>query len=382
MRTLATIQTIKALEPIKGKDRILYASFESTNYRVIVASTSKVGDKVVYFECDSLLPVVPEFEFLRSRCFSEKKGGFRIRNMKMGGLYSEGLSIPVASFPKLASLADNTDVTESLGIQHVDEVEVGGKIKEKTLKQRILSILNRYALGRVLVRVVDFLTKDRFDTSWPKWASKTDETRAQSLTYIFDQYQGQEWYMTEKMDGSSMTVAIRKGKVTVCSRNQIRKKPKKLSDCNFWRFVIENDIERKMIELRKEVGHDFYMQGELCGAKIQGNAYKFTELKWFVFNVYDLDGGDYLDLSSLRHVCKFAGIDTVPMLAKFEWRFKSMDELLKIADGYSVFGSQSNQVLREGIVLRPVEPAPPDRGQSNMRSLKVISPSFELSKKD
>jgi len=379
MRSLATIQTVKSLEPIKGKDRILYASFKSTNYRVIVASTTQVGDRVVYFECDSLLPVKPEFEFLRARCYSEKKGGFRIRNMKMGGLYSEGLSIPVETFPNLASKADGTDVTELLGVQHVDEVEVGGKTKQKTLKQRIRSVMNRYKALRFLLIIIDFFVKDRFNSSWPSWASKTDETRAQSLTYIFDNYQEQHWYMTEKMDGSSMTVAIRKGKVTVCSRNQVRKKPKKLSDCNFWKFVVENDIERKMKELRKELGCDFYLQGELCGGKIQGNAYKFDTLRWFVFNLYNLDKKEYMDFQAIKFACKYIAIETVPFLSEFQWTFKNMDELLKAADGYSVFG---DKVLREGIVLRPVDPAPPDRGQSNMRSLKVISPSFELSKKD
>lgn len=380
MRSLATIQTIKSLEPIKGKDRILYASFRSTNYRVIVASTTKVDDKVIYFECDSLLPVVPEFEFLRPRCYSEKKGGFRIRNMRMGGLYSEGLSIPVDTFPNLVSKADGTDVTELLGVQHVDEVQVSGKTNKRTLKQKIRSVMSRYKVLRFLLMIIDFFAKDRFDSSWPSWISKTDETRAQSLTYIFDYYQGQKWYMTEKMDGSSMTVAIRKGKILVCSRNQVRKKPKKLSDCNFWKFIIENDLERKMKELRKELGFDFYLQGELCGGKIQGNTYQFDKLRWFVFNFYNLERKEYLNFQAIRFVCEDGwGTETVPFLSEFEWTFKSMEDLLKVADGYSVFG---DKVLREGVVLRAVDPAPPDKGQSNMRSLKVISPSFELSKKD
>jgi len=81
---------------------------------------------------------------------------------------------------------------------------------------------------------------------------------------------------------------------------------------------------------------------------------------------------DYFTM--VKHCEKF-GFEVVPLIAQTQWNFKNMDELLKNADGYSVFGKD---VLREGLVWRSAKVMGPDRGQANMRSWKVISPSFDL----
>ena len=102
MHELATISKIQDIQPIPGKDRIVLATVE--NYRSIVQKDEfKPGDKVIYVYYDAILPVRPEFEFLRKRCWSEKLQGFRIRPMKMGGAISEGLVLP--SRCSLAGLA-------------------------------------------------------------------------------------------------------------------------------------------------------------------------------------------------------------------------------------------------------------------------------------
>ena len=46
MRKLASVQTIDAIYPIEGKDRIVLARVEGWN--VIVTKDFEVGDKVVY----------------------------------------------------------------------------------------------------------------------------------------------------------------------------------------------------------------------------------------------------------------------------------------------------------------------------------------------
>ena len=73
MRNMAYIVTIKSIEPIEGKDRIVYVSFNENTYQVIAQKGFSVGDKVLYAEVDSILPVSPKFEFLRSRCFVKDK---------------------------------------------------------------------------------------------------------------------------------------------------------------------------------------------------------------------------------------------------------------------------------------------------------------------
>lgn len=94
MRNLASIQKILNLEPIEGKDRIVLATV--LGWKCIVQKDEfKVGDLCIYIEIDSILPERPEFEFLRPRCFSEKKGGFFIKTMKLGQTYSQGIIFPL-----------------------------------------------------------------------------------------------------------------------------------------------------------------------------------------------------------------------------------------------------------------------------------------------
>lgn len=380
-RMLATVQTISSLEPITGKDRILYASFKNVSFRVIVSADTKVNDKVIYCEVDSLLPVRPEFEFLRTRCFSDKWNGFRIKNMKMCNLYSEGLVLPISLCPGAEKLSDGADLSETLGVIKYDPEALEEASTTKAPAKPLSAFrrwIYRFPLLTKLYNKLFFQKKESY--SWPKWASKSDETRAQNLPYIYDQYQGQQWYATEKLDGQSCLYGLQKQigffrpkyKLTVCSRNLNLKEG---TVNNYWTFAKNNDIKSKLISLHKKLNQDFYVQGELCGPGIQSNKYAFPERRYFVFNLRNIKTGQYLPYPAMASLCKEVGLDVVPHLETFTWTFKRMPELLTYADGFSLFG---DKVLREGVVLRSCDVRGPDRGQSNLCSFKVISPSFDL----
>ena len=68
-RKLATVRSIKKIEPIEGADRIELAFVDG--WQIIVAKEvgHKEGDLVVYCEIDSFLPIEPEFEFLRKSSY-------------------------------------------------------------------------------------------------------------------------------------------------------------------------------------------------------------------------------------------------------------------------------------------------------------------------
>jgi RNA ligase (TIGR02306 family) len=75
MRKLATIQKIKALEPIQNADAIEKATVLGWQL-VTKKGEFNVGDWCVYCEIDSLLPDKPAFEFLKPR-------GMRIRTVRL-----------------------------------------------------------------------------------------------------------------------------------------------------------------------------------------------------------------------------------------------------------------------------------------------------------
>jgi RNA ligase (TIGR02306 family) len=111
-RKLAYVAKIKDLQPIKGKDRIELATI--LGWEVIVQKNEyKIGDLVIYCEYDTILPVRPEFEFLRSRCYSAKWNGFRIRNMRLSGIFSQGIIFPISILGEVLSI-NNKDIVIKL----------------------------------------------------------------------------------------------------------------------------------------------------------------------------------------------------------------------------------------------------------------------------
>ena len=103
MRKLASIQTITNIEPIENADAIELAHVLGWQC-VVKKNEVAIGDKVVYFEIDSFLPIRPEFEFLRGSSYrnSELLGeGFKLKTMKFRGQISQGLVLPISIFKEI-----------------------------------------------------------------------------------------------------------------------------------------------------------------------------------------------------------------------------------------------------------------------------------------
>lgn len=108
MRKLASIQRIKALEPIEGADAIERATV--LGWQLVVKKDEfRVGELCIYCEIDSILPEKPEFEFLKSR-------GMRIRTIRLRGQISQGICFPLSFLPAETLIEEDSDVTEILGV--------------------------------------------------------------------------------------------------------------------------------------------------------------------------------------------------------------------------------------------------------------------------
>ena len=102
-RKLASIRVISNLSPIEGADKIETATIDG--WKVVVAKDvgHKVGDKVIYCEIDSFLPIRDEFEFLRKSSYKKMGGeeGFRLKTIKLRGQVSQGLRGSIRSLGQL-----------------------------------------------------------------------------------------------------------------------------------------------------------------------------------------------------------------------------------------------------------------------------------------
>ena len=115
MRKLASIQRVWDVQPIEGSDFLEQLKIEGWT---VVGNKGdfKKGDLCVYFEIDSFLPVRPEFEFLRKTSYKNTDimgEGFKLRTIKLRGVLSQGLALPISTFKELPTDIElGTDVTE------------------------------------------------------------------------------------------------------------------------------------------------------------------------------------------------------------------------------------------------------------------------------
>ena len=111
-RALAHIERVTNIRPILGADNIEQCNVLGWNL-ITKKGEFHDGDKCVYIQIDSKCPEIPEFEFLRSK-------DFKVKTMKLGkfNCISQGLALPVTTFPKLALMPEGTDVTNDLGITY------------------------------------------------------------------------------------------------------------------------------------------------------------------------------------------------------------------------------------------------------------------------
>lgn len=136
-----------------------------------------------------------------------------------------------------------------------------------------------------------------------------------------------------------------------------------------WKFAIENDIERKLKSLNKNIA----LQGEIIGEGIQKNKYKQRGQTIYFFNVFDIDSYAYLSLNEVKILMKELELNMVPVLDENYLLESSVESVIIKSQLRSVLNKET---IAEGIVIRPVEEKM-DRSIINGRiSFKAINPNF------
>lgn len=367
MRNLASIQRIGNLEPIQNADAIEKATV--LGWQLVVKKDEfKINDLCVYCEIDSILPEKPEFEFLRER-------KFRVKTIKLRGQISQGICFPLSILPDKYKITEGNDVTEILGIKkwepYQDEQQCQrqtGKILYPNWMPHFLQMfLHRFKFVR------NYYRKHSGQKSFPSLIPKTDETRVQVLQPLLTKYKNADCYLTEKVDGSSLTVYQINGKFGVCSRNIDLKRD--TSD-KYWKTVLEHDLENKFKQCFKD--ENIALQGELLGPGIQGNKYKLSKLDIYFFNVFFIKKYSYGNLSELTSVCGLLQEKTVPVIFENYKLSDSIPGIVELSKGKSML----SDILREGIVIRPIIEIEDKELHcqlvKNRVSFKCVNPEFLL----
>ena len=372
MRKLAHIEVIEDIMSIDKADNIEVVKV--LGWLVVCKKNEfKIGDKVIYFEIDSILPAGdPVFEFLGSiggkfKEYHTDKGykvfGHKLKTVKLRKQISQGLVLSVSHFPKLSKLSIGTDVSETLNINKFE-------VPENTCTRGF--------------------NKGKF----PEFIRKTDQERVQNIWRNIENDLDKKWEITNKLDGSSATYYYKDGKLGLCSRNielkteqptysiwqrfkyWVTKRKLPVEDLNtVWHQMEKKYNIFKKLEILKM---NIAIQGEIISPSIQGNYEQIKETMFYAFNIFDIDKQEYIiPNNSLSFISKLNDgevnkLDYVPVLeydkSLRELGLDTLEKVLEYAEGPSLLNPK---VKREGVVFCSME---------TQESFKSISNSYLLHK--
>ena len=343
-RKLASVQQVLAIDPIPNADAIELVRINGWQC-VTKKGEFHVGSLGVFFEIDAIPPDRELFRFLWTpKTVTDtdlpppRPEKFRIRTLRLRGALSQGLFMPLSTFPEIGDVQEGDDLTEVLGVGKYEPPPPSG-------------------MGD-------------WRGPFPPMVPKTDEMRIQSIPAVLEELHGLPYAITMKYDGTSATFVIdpRTGEFHAASRNQSIRD----GENAYWRMARKYNLEAI---LRQHP--NLALQGEVVGPAIQKNPLGLKETSLFVFNVYDMTTASYLDHTDARTFLADVGIPAVETLETGHAFAYTQEELLSLAEGK--YPGTTNE--REGIVIRPLTETRSEALASRL-SFKAISNTYLLKEKD
>ena len=396
-RELAYVVIIDGIEPIEGYDRVESAIVGG--WHVIVQKGQfKVGDPAIYFEIDSRVPADKEcFTFLEKR-------HYKIKTLKMCRTISQGLLMHANDFSwpigydvgnKPYILDDENNIhyaddesrflTKKLGVTYADDEDNQRKAPstdkykkmasrhQKLFKKPFIRWMMRYKIGRKILFFLFGKKKDK-KNGWPSWVQKTDEERIECMPFILNNKT--PWIATEKIDGSSTTFTMKRGKFKkkdfyVCSRNVCFDSIDKpcYYDVNiYWEMAQKYHMFEVLSQLLDVLPAAEWVtiQGETYGEGVQRNTYGLTGHDFMAFNLITSDRGRWNSCEMKEILEKGYNIPCVPILNDSYILPDTVEELREYVNSQP---STVNGEMKEGIVFRT---------PNGIHSFKCVSPEYLL----
>jgi RNA ligase (TIGR02306 family) len=320
---LASIENIQSIEPHPYADRLEIATVLCWQ-AIVRKGDFKTGDRCVFIVIDTILPDAPWSEFLKD---GDKP--IRLRTIKLRGVYSQGLVLPVSVLP-----------------EHVRGwqvgADVGGELGVKKYVKEIPAQLSGIAKGAFPTHL----------------APKTDEDNGLSYPDLVKRVLSYPCVATAKLDGSSMTVIIEGGKIThVCSRNLSLEETEGNA---FW-------IAARKLNL--EGIDNLIIQGELMGPGIQGNQLELESPEIYIYQMRPIGDPHWMTYTPLWLKAASIGANTCPQVLS-PFMGLPLEELQKVADELKL----GNGKPVEGIVVRPVHSI--TAGHGRPLGFKIINRNY------
>lgn len=330
MRKLASVRRIDSISSIPNADAIECATVGG--WRIVVKKGEfREGDLAVYCEIDSWIPHELAPFLSKGQEPREYNGvrGERLRTVKLRGQVSQGLLLP------LSVISDRGQT-----VYHVDGIDVSGVLGIQKWEAPVPANLAGDVRG-----------------VFPSFVPKTDQERIQNLTEEFKTWTDLVWEVTEKLDGSSMTVYYKDGDFGVCSRNWNLAESESNS---MWQQARRYNLEQVLAQ-----EGNYAVQGEIVGEGIQGNLYRIRGQDFLVYDVFDIKEQRYLTPVERRNFVERNNLRHIPILLDNLATPASVENILMTAEGKSQLNKDTE---REGLVFK----------SNGVVSFKAISNKFLL----
>ena len=278
-------------------------------------------------------------------------------------------------------------LTKKLGVTYADDEDNQRKAApvdkykkmasrhQKFFKKPFIRWMMRHNWGRKLLFFFFGKKKDK-KNGWPAWVQKTDEERVQNMPWILNSTD--KWIATEKIDGTSTTFTMKRGKFGrksfyVCSRNVCfgeETKPCYYDTNVYWEMAKKYHIYEVLADLLDIYSEEEWVtiQGETYGACIQKRDYSLEGHDFMAFNLIFSSRGR-VSTKEMKYILDGNyDVPCVPVVGEnidFTDKFATIEDMLLWAEGES----QIDGLPREGIVFRTMD------GQ---KSFKAVSNSFLL----
>ena len=382
-RELAYVVKVGWVRPIEGADNIELIGINGWTC-IAKIGEFKEGDLAVYFEIDSKLPEADWSEFMASK-------GYKVKTMKLNKfkVISQGLALPFSAFGwEPEKYLEGDFLTKILGVTYsvaedndrkannVDKYKKMAQRRPDIFKKPFVKWLYKYTWGKKLLFV--FYGKKNDTRNWPVEVKKTDEERIENRPWTLED-SSKIWIATEKVDGSSSTFHLRRGKgfkkaeYFVCSRNVVFDTPEKEKN-NYYKDTIGNiwvemsekynmqEVLQRLLDERPTANW-VTIQAETFGAGVQKRDYGMKDHDLRAFNLIYSDCGRVPTLK-MKEILDKVGVPSVPVISEGMVLPKTIEELRTFVHSAP---SAIDGKIKEGIVFR---------SEDGGDSFKCVDPEF------
>lgn len=323
------VTTIEKITPHTNADALELAHV--LGWQLVVRKGEySVGDKIVYFPIDTVLPLALSEKLNVTKYLSKQ----RIRCAKLRGEPSFGLAIrPDQDWPVGENVADYYGATKY----------------EPPLRPQAGDMLPPH----------------------PLFVSYTDIENMRNFPAIFTP--GEEVILSEKIHGSNARVGRIDGEWMAGSMEVRRKQPEEGVFNTYW-YPLSFQSVRSLLEALSRTHRQVILFGEIFGSKIQSFHYGLRNT--LGFRAFDLLlDGRYMNWPDFLLLCGTYGVETVPVLATIPF---DLESIKRYSEGKTML-MWEHPHIREGVVVRPLqERTDPKIGRV---ILKYVSDSYLFGEK-